>query len=695
MKKTYDLEGLTCISCAENLEEKLNLDESIKSVKIDFALSKMHIETINEEIDQKQIEKLIEKSGHLVWIADQKKSFEKKNKLSKELLINILGVNLFFLAILMDKSSIFTIDQIVLSIIYVASYLMIGGKVIYRAIRNMVNKNFFDEHFLMFIATAGAIAINEMIEAVAVMLFYRVGEFLQDLSVNQSKKSILELMDIKPEIAHLIVNQEVTTIHPKELKTGDLIMVKPGEKVPVDSIVIQGESSVDLKSLTGEALPKDVKKDDSIYSGAINLTKVLTLKVDKVYADSMATKIVEFIENNQDKKAKTESFITRFSKVYTPIVVSLAVVLAFLVPFVFSIFLQETYLELFPIYFRRALILLVISCPCALVLSIPLSYFAGIGASSKLGMLFKGGRDLEILEKINHFVFDKTGTLTHGEFEVVDMISEDKEMLLEIVAHIESNSNHPIALSIVKAYKKEIKNDIVSEYEEVHGLGVKANYYGKKIYIGNQAFIESVIGKIESTNEIGTILYVSTMDKFLGKIILSDTIKPSAYEAIKHLKGDQKKISIISGDHKNSVEHVGGLLNVNHIYHSQMPQDKVNLIDQLALKEEIAFIGDGMNDAPVLLKATLGIAMGGIGSDATIEASDAVIMNDSLTTLVGAIKISKKTRKIILQNIIMILGIKGLVILLGALGYASMWLAIFADVGVALIAVINSMRILK
>jgi Zn2+/Cd2+-exporting ATPase len=695
MKKTYDIEGLTCLSCAEDLEEKLNLSEGIKNVRIDFATSRIHLETDDDSMDEIKIEKMIEASGHLVWVAKDKENKKQKKKVSNELLINILGVNLFFISILLERLLVFSVGDIVLISLYLLSYVMIGGKVIYRAVKNMINGNFFDEHFLMTIATLGAIGIGEMIEAVAVMLFYRIGEFLQDLSVNKSRKSILDLMDIKPEIAHIVIDNEAITVHPNTLKINDIIMVKPGEKVPVDGTIILGSSTLDLKSLTGEMLPKDVTDGDSVYSGAINLTKVLTIKVDKIFADSMATKIVDFIQNNQNKKAKTESFITRFSKVYTPIVVTLAVILAFIVPLFISLIAQETYLELFPIYFRRALILLVISCPCALVLSIPLSYFAGIGASSKIGMLVKGGKDLETLETIDHFVFDKTGTLTKGDFEVVDIISEDPNTLLEVVAHIESNSNHPIAKSVVKAYGKTITHDRVTFYEETQGKGVKAHYLGELVLIGNLSFIQNVMNDVEDEIKDGTILYVATKDKFLGKIIIKDTIKKTTFEAICDLQKQNKKITIISGDHQYAVEAVGKDLKIKNFYHSQMPNDKVSLVEKLSKNTSLAFIGDGMNDAPVLLKATLGIAMGGIGSDATIEASDAVIMNDSLMTLVDAIKISKFTKKIVIQNIFFIMGIKGIIILLGIIGYASLWLAIFADVGVALLAVLNSMRILK
>jgi len=690
MKKKYKIEGLTCASCAIDLEKQFQKVIGMTSVYLDFASSKLIVEGDKNAISLETLEKLSKTIGHPIVLIDDEHTTIRQKTISLELWINILGVNLFLLAIIGSYQTWF--DP---TLLYLISYLLIGGKVIYRAIRNMFKGHFFDEHFLMTIATLGAIGIGEMIEAVAVMLFYRIGEFLQEVSVNRSRKSIQALMDIKPEIAHLYEHEEIKDLHPKLLHVNDIILVRIGERIPVDGTIIMGQSTLDLKSLTGESMPKDVGVDTQVYSGSLNLTGLLKLRVDKPFEESMATKIVQFVEDNQFKKAKTETFITRFSKIYTPVVVGIAIMLAFGLPLMFSLSQPGNYRSFLPNTIQRALILLVISCPCALVLSIPLSYFAGIGASSKEGMLFKGGADLENLEKIGHFIFDKTGTLTKGIFEVTEIHSDDPETLLEVVANIESHSNHPIAQSILRHYSGQLDPSKVKNFEEIHGQGVKAFYEGVEVFIGNQKMIEQKINIANPALSMGTLLYVSTKSKLLGYIVLEDQVKPSTQSAIQFLKDQGKMISMITGDSKKVATHIGNELGIDKIYSEQLPHEKAAIIDTLKIESKVAFIGDGMNDAPVLIKADLGIAMGGIGSDATIEASDAVLMNDQLSTLVKGYKISVKTKRVITENIIFILGMKGLIMILGALGYASLWLAIFADVGVALIAVVNTMKILK
>ncbi len=689
MKKTYKIKGLTCAGCAQDLEKTYQKIPGMKRASLDVAAGILRVEGTEEIISIPSLESISKTLSHPIQLSEEGKQEVKEKKVNIELVINLIGVNVFVLAIV---ASYLTWPS---TWLFLLSYAMIGGKVIYKALRNGLKGHLFDEHFLMTVATIGAIGLGEMVEAVAVMLFYRVGEFLQDVSVHRSRKNIKQLMDIKPEIAHLIKDETIIDVHPITLRINDHVLIRVGERIPVDGTILQGETALDVKSLTGESMPKDVSTGDQVLSGSLNLTGLLKLRVDQHFEDSMATKIIQFVEDNQHKKAKTELFITRFSKIYTPFVVFIAVFLAFGLPLLFSMTQGGVYSDYLSQSIHRALVLLVISCPCALVLSIPLSYFAGIGASSKEGMLFKGGADLETLEKIDHFVFDKTGTLTRGVFEVTQIESEDPETLLEVVAHIESFSNHPIAQSILRHYQKEIDEKRVTDYQEIHGKGVKARYNGVWIYIGNQAMIEAQIGPIQPLNATGTVLYASTNEKYLGHLLLSDSIKQQTRETLDFLRRKGKSISMITGDSKQTATHIGNSLGIKNIHYGQLPDQKAKLVETIRQNERVAFIGDGMNDAPVLLAADLGIAMGGLGSDATIEASDAVLIHDQLSGLVAGYQVSKKTRQVIIENITFILASKGIILFLGALGYASLWLAIFADVGVALIAVMNTMKILK
>ena len=696
MIKKYKIKDLDCANCAVKIENAYGNLKGVTSAKVDFAREKVIIEGDVSSYTAQDLEKIAQSIEHQVKVMEEEHhDHEGEQTDRQEIILNIFGVILLIIAWLMDREIITFVKPYVIILFYGLSYVLIGGKVIYRAFRNILNGKVFDEHFLMTLATIGAFAIREYVEAVAVMLFYRIGEHFQNLSVKKSRKNIKDLMDIKPEIAHLLVGDVQTDIHPEALILDQLIVIKPGEKVPVDGVVIKGYSSLDTSSLTGESLPRDITPGSQVLSGSINLSGVLMVKVEKAYKDSTVSKILAFMDSNSNKKAVTEQFITRFAKYYTPIVVFLALFLAFILPFIISITTGSLYQDELNIYFKRALIFLVISCPCALVLSIPLSFFAGIGASSKAGILVKSGSDLENFSKMDHYVFDKTGTLTEGNFQVTDIFSDQKDLLLEYAAHAEAHSNHPIAISILKAYQKDVDLSKVSSVEEIFGKGVKAVYLNQELLIGNDQLMKDNNILYQETKAIGTIIHVVSNHQYYGYLVIKDQIKENAKQLIQSLKNMNKKVTMVTGDNQAVAEEISTLLGIDHIYHQQMPEDKARLVQGFAQTEKVLFIGDGVNDAPVLSLATLGVAMGGLGSDAAIEAADAVIMNDDPLQLINAYRISKKTINIVTQNIIFALGIKGLILILGALGYANMWLAIFADVGVSLLAVMNAMRIFK
>ena len=686
MRKTYYIKALDCANCALKIESEFKKLDGVKDVSIDFAqeLIIMDSQTI---YDAKSLEIIAQKIENQVRIYEENIENDKKI-FHAELIVNILGVIILFFTIIIPSLS-----QTVATVLYSISYLLIGGKVLYKALKNMISGQFFDEHFLMTIATIGAFIIGEYIEGVSVMLFYRVGEFLQDLAVRNSKKSIQALMDIKPEIAHLETNGETIDVKPETLHVGQIIKIYPGEKIPVDGMVIEGFSSVDASKLTGESIPKDVYPNDELFSGAINLSGVIKLKVQKTYDESTVAKIIAFAKDHAGKKARTEKFITKFAKLYTPIVVFLAVILALIVPLMDSLwFSHETYMTLLPTYMRRSLIFLVISCPCALVLSIPLSFFSGIGAASKKGILVKSGSDLEMLSELKHIVFDKTGTLTQGSFEVTHIVSDHPEQLLKLAAHLESCSSHPVAQSIVKAYPHQIDQKQIQDVCEIFGQGLTATYQHKTLLVGNQKLLSSKGIVISEPPKGKTYVYVVYDDQYLGYIELSDVLKSDALETINTLKKQGINVLAVTGDTNDASHQMLSSFDIP-IYANCLPEDKVNIVKTYMEKGKTAFIGDGVNDAPVLMAADIGIAMGGIGSDAAIEAADAIIMNDEPSKVLDAIEISKKTMMIVKQNIVFAIGIKGLVLILGALGFANMWLAIFADVGVSLLAVFNSLRI--
>ena len=610
----------------------------------------------------------------------------------------IISAIIFLIAVLIEEFNFINLNENILLItqviLYVISYLIVGFEVLKKAVINIVHGEFFDENFLMGIATIGAFAIKEFPEAVAVMLFYQVGEYFQSYAVKKSRKSIASLMDIRPDYANLKVNGNIEKKSPEEVKIGDTIVVKPGEKVPLDGIVTEGNSMLDTSALTGESVPREVNINDNILSGCINLNGVLEIKVEKEFGESTVSKILDLVENATNKKAKTENFITKFSKYYTPIVVFLALIIAFIPPIITKTEMLD--------WVYRALTFLVVSCPCALVISVPLSFFSGIGSASKKGILVKGSNYLEILSKTEIAIFDKTGTLTKGVFDVQKIANEkdvDKNELLELATYCESYSNHPISLSIQKAYGKEIDKKRIIESKEVAGKGIISKIDNKEVACGNIKLMEILgIKNIKETDEIGTIVYVAIDKKYAGYILISDEIKEDSKKAIQDLKkAGVKKTVMLTGDNKEVAEKVNKELNLDVVYSELLPVDKVNKVEELLKnkKEEskLAFVGDGINDAPVLARADIGIAMGGLGSDAAIEAADIVIMTDEPSKIATAMKISRKTLKIVYQNISFALIVKIGVLILSAFGLASMWLAVFADVGVTVLAVLNSFRV--
>lgn len=642
-------------------------------------------------------------------------------KLKKRLKRILLGAVLFVSAIIIDKMIVY-IGEFVL-IFYLLAYAVVGGDVVKKALSNIARGQIFDENFLMLIATIGAFFVGEYPEAVAVMLFYQVGEWFQSYAVNNSRKSIKELMNIRPDYANVLRDGEEVEVDPDEVTIGEVIRVKPGERIPLDGIVIKGNCSLDTMALTGESMPRDITVGDSVISGCINLNSVIEVEVAKEFAESTVTKILDLVENASSQKAVTEQFITRFARYYTPIVVILAAMLV-IMP---SIFVGD-----FTTWLYRALSFLVISCPCALVISVPLSFFGGIGGASKAGILIKGSNYLEILAQAEIVVMDKTGTLTKGSFEVSeivykrmdsegtgtetkeDILSEKfgQEKLLEYAAYAEVHSNHPISKSLQRAYGKEIRKEEIRSTEEKAGMGVITDWNGTKIYAGNDKLMlwlekERILengSSVYYVEKAGTICHVAIEEKekakYLGYIIISDEIKEDAQVAVAGLKeAGIKRVVMLTGDAKKSAEDVAEKLGIKEYHAELLPGDKVDLTEQLLNEngkhKKLIFVGDGINDAPVLARADIGIAMGGLGSDAAIEAADIVIMNDQPSKIATAMKISCKTLGIVKQNIVFAIGIKIVVLILAAIGMASMWAAVFADVGVAFLAIINAMRAMK
>ncbi|MFA1755492.1 heavy metal translocating P-type ATPase [Fusobacterium animalis] len=609
-------------------------------------------------------------------------------KKKKEVIIVISAI-LFVIALLVKVNLTL---QLILMLI---AYILVGKDTVLGAIKNVEKGDFLDEKFLMTIATLGAILIGEYPEAVAVMLFYEIGELFQGYAINKSRKSIADMMDIKPEYANVIRNNKSQKVDPDEVQIGETIEIKPGERVPLDATVVKGESTLDTSALTGESVPVEVREGANILSGCININGLIIAEVTKEYFDSTVNKVLDLVENASAKKSKSERLITRFSKIYTPIVIGLAVLLAILPPIISGEYN-------FRVWIFRALSFLVVSCPCAFVISVPLSFFSGIGAASRAGVLIKGGNYLEALSKVDTVVFDKTGTLTKGVFNVQKVVVLDKNIdedkFISLVAAAESGSNHPISKSIQKYYNKEIDTNSINSIKEISGKGIEAVIDNRKILVGNEKLIN--IPKDISIDDIGTILYVEIDNKFAGYIVISDELKKDSKKTIKDLKDiGIKKTIMLTGDLEKVSKKVGKDLGLDEVYTNLLPQDKVSkfeeIIENKKSKGNVVFVGDGINDAPVLARADVGIAMGAMGSDAAIEAADVVIMTDEPSKIVTAIKSSKRTMKIAMQNITLAFGIKAIVLILSALGIADMWMAVFADTGVTILAVLNSFRALK
>ena len=610
--------------------------------------------------------------------------------MKKDVIKIIIAFVLFLFAMLVKFQ-----NEWINNAIFIVSYLIVGFEILRKAVKNIFKGKVFDENFLMAVATLGAFAIGEFPEAVAVILFYQVGELFQDYAVDKSRKSIASLMDIRPDYANVVRDGKEEKVSPGEVKIGETILVKPGEKIPLDGFVIEGKSTLDTKALTGESVPREVAEGEQVLSGCINLNGVIKIEVTKEFGESTVSKILDLVENASSKKAKSENFITKFAAYYTPIVVIIAVILAIIPPLMIDGANFQDWLY-------RALSFLVVSCPCALVISIPLSFFGGIGGASKMGVLVKGSNYLEALSNAEIMVFDKTGTLTEGVFEVqnIEPIGISKEELLKIAAYAEYYSNHPISKSIKKAYNKEINEKEIIDSKEISGKGIEAKIGKKNVLAGNEKLMNEKGIKYEKCTHIGSVVYVAIDGKYMGHIVIADKIKEDAKRTIEELrKNNIKQTVMLTGDRKNIGEAVAKELGIDKVYAELLPDGKVEKVEELlktkSPKGKLAFVGDGINDAPVLAMADIGIAMGGLGADSAIEAADVVIMTDQPSKIISAMKLSKKTMRIVRENIIFAIAVKVLVLILTAVGLSSMWQAVFADVGVSVIAILNALRALR
>lgn len=689
--KSYYLDGLDCANCAMKIEKKVNEIKGVKQATVNFTTCKLTIEASDKDLatienETKRVIKEVEPDVSMKEITKKKQEVQgEKDDQEKRALLRIIlsAIGLLILFLWSPAEPIKFIGFLLI-------YLVIGFDIIKRAVGNIIKGQIFDENFLMAIATIGAMLIGEYPEAVAVMLFYQVGEYFQGFAVNQSRKSIRELMAIRPEVAHVQTENGLITKQPEDIVIGEQVLVKPGERVPLDGTILTGQSLVDTSALTGESVPKEVVVGETVLSGFINKNQPLVIKVEKTYENSTISKLLELVENASSKKAPAENFITKFARYYTPIVVGLALVLAVVPPLVISG-------AEFSDWIYRALTFLVISCPCALVISVPLSFFGGIGGASKIGVLVKGGNYLELLAHTDTIVFDKTGTLTKGDFSVQKLETTlEKTQFMQYVASAEQLSTHPIAQAVLSAYEGSLL--AVEEIEEVAGEGIKAQIDGKLVLVGNHKLMERYQIKITKSEEVGTLLYVALDGEFVGYLVIADTVKTDAQEALRKLKQvGIKQTVMLTGDAQNIADLIGHKLGIDKVYSELLPQDKVEKLENIMenATQQTAFVGDGINDAPVLARADVGIAMGGLGSDAAIEAADVVIMNDEPSKIVDAIRLSRKTLKIVKQNILFAIGVKALVLLLGAFGIASMGDAVFADVGVTVLAVLNAMRCLR
>ncbi|HFD1757484.1 TPA: heavy metal translocating P-type ATPase [Enterococcus faecium] len=684
--KSYRLEGLDCANCAMKIEKGVQKINGVKEATVNFTSGKLtidaeedHLATIEQET--KKVVKELEPDVKVTEI-DKEKVSEHGNEKERNTLFRIL-FSLAGIALLL----LFDFNEPIRLIGYLLIYLLIGYDVVKKAVMNIIKGKIFDENFLMSVATIGAMLIGEYPEAVAVMLFYQIGEYFQGLAVSHSRKSIRELMAIRPETAHVQTAEGLMTVNPEDVQIGQFVLVKPGERVPLDGTIIEGESLVDTSALTGESVPKSVYVGETVLSGFINKNKPFLVQVEKSYENSTISKLLELVENASSKKAPAENFITKFARYYTPVVVGLAVLLAVLPPLVVS---GAAFSE----WIYRALTFLVISCPCALVISVPLSFFGGIGGASKIGVLVKGSNYLELLAQTETVVFDKTGTLTKGDFSIQTIDTKiDPKIFMQYVASAEQFSTHPIAQSVLEGYAGPLLP--TTNIQEFAGEGILAEVDGKQVLVGNHKLMERFEISFPSSQEIGTLLYLAIDQSYSGYLVIADTLKEDAVDALVQLKqAGVKNTVMLTGDSKKIADHIGKQVGVDKIYSELLPEDKVQRLEEILQRnnKKTAFVGDGINDAPVLARADVGIAMGGLGSDAAIEAADVVIMNDQPSKIAEAIHLAKKTLKIVKQNIVFAIGIKILVLALGAFGFASMGDAVFADVGVTVLAVLNAMR---
>ncbi|GHV79624.1 cadmium-translocating P-type ATPase [Spirochaetia bacterium] len=716
MEMQFSLEGLCCPVCASKIEVGIQKIAGVRHAAVDFTAQKLVLETGDDAGDTAHALEIISRADSIVKLhepdivltridaaahgvvpAEGMAPGANGEKIRDYVRFGI-GVALFITGMVVHFSAPLELA------VFLAAYVLIGGEVLFRAAKNISRGQVFDENFLMSLATIGAFVIGQYPEGVAVMLFYQVGEAFQDHAVNRSRASITALMDIRPDYVNLKRGETMVRAAPDEAKVGDIMVVKPGEKVPLDGVVIEGRSALDTSALTGESLPRDVEKGSAVLSGSINTSGLLEIEVSKVFGESTVSKILDLVQNAGSKKAPIENFITKFARYYTPAVVAMALILAIVPPLLIP---GAAFSE----WINRALVFLVVSCPCALVISIPLSFFGGIGGASRQGILVKGGNYLDALNKVDTVVFDKTGTLTRGVFTVSQIVPANNytpEDLLFYAAHAESNSNHPIALSIQRAYGKAVEGQRISGLEEIAGRGIRVTVDGKTVLAGNSRLLDAEhipYPAAENLHTAGTIVYLAIADAYAGCLIISDEPKKDAAQTIRALKTRGVKHTVmLTGDTKAVGEKIAGELGVDTVYTELLPHQKVEQLELLEKEKAAAgghtagslvFVGDGINDAPVLARSDIGIAMGGLGSDAAIEAADMVIMTDEPSKIITAMDIARRTRSIVNQNIVFALGVKGIILILGALGIATMWAAVFGDVGVAVIAICNATRALK
>ena len=711
LMKKYILKNLDCANCAAKLEREIKKSSTVKSVSVDFGTLTMLIDSTDLENDLSIVNKIepgVELTEAVKGILPKKQSSAKccsgdghshghdsedsesdRDELKKEK-IKIAAAIVLMIAGFITKD-----NMMISNILFVFSYVIVGYSVILKAVRNLLKGNPFDEFFLMSFATLAAFFINQFSEAAGVMIFYSVGELLQEISVNNSRKSIKSLLELKPEYANLETAGGLQTVNPETVELNNIIVVKPGEKIPLDGEITEGKTQLDTSALTGESVPRTYVTGDNVMAGMINTSGLIKIKVTKLFNESSVFKILEMVENASHKKAETEKFITKFARYYTPAVVMLAVLVAAIPPLFFG--------QMFSEWLYRAIVLLVISCPCALVLSIPLGYFAGIGRAAKNGILVKGSTFFDVINDMKIIMLDKTGTITKGVFEVADIdTAEDmnRETFLEYAALGEAQSNHPIAKSITAYYTNKPDLNRITNYEEISGNGIRAEIDGKKILLGNSKLMKSHNIEFTEKSDYGTVVYTSIDGKYAGNLLIKDMIKEDSEDAVKKLHDvGIEKLVMLTGDNEIVAENVAKTVGIDSYYANLLPEGKVEKLEEEMKKagagKKVAFVGDGINDAPVLARADVGIAMGGLGSDAAIETADVVLIDDKISKIIDLIKISKKTRRILIENIIFILLIKGIFIVLGIFGLANMWEAVFADVGTALLAVFNAMRILK